>query len=85
MSHAQDFLAVLDVRDMASKQIPFFTMQYYSYQFCCHFSFHLVDHPAERGSEGDSARTVIFNSAYAIFHYKHSDSFLETFFSDFYG
>ena len=49
----------LNVTDLASKQIPFFTLQYY---FCSNFP-----------------------PAYAIFYYKHSDSFFNTFFSDFYG
>ena len=35
--HIRDFLAVLNIRDMASKQIPFFTLQYYFFQFWYHF------------------------------------------------
>ena len=65
------FLAVLNVRNMVSKQISFFILQYYFSQFWCHLwtlwtlSFHPVDH-SHRGNRR-RGRGLSSRSNFALF------------------
>ena len=83
------FLAVLIVRNIVSKQIPFFILQYYFSQFWCHLwtlctlSFHLVDH-SHRGNRR-RGRGLSSRSYFALFSSTNTVKVSSTLSSDFYG